>query len=102
MDSRNSIRAMGAHDSKIGHADSALWVFLDQADSLGTSLISGEAQSNFVEQSSIDFVNNLQLPRQEHFEPRNRPLFECLGEQGMVGIGQSLSRQVPGLIPSEM
>jgi len=40
---------MGAHDGKIGHADFPFWMFLDQADSLDTTLISGEAQSNFVE-----------------------------------------------------
>ena len=42
------------------------------------------------------------MTRQQHLEPIQRPFLQCFGQQGVIGVGQSPLRQVPGLVPAEM
>ena len=66
------------------------------------ALVAGEAGSNFIEQATVDLVDDLQVARQHQLEPRHRPFLERFGQQRVVGVGQSLLRDVPGLVPTEV
>lgn len=39
------------------------------------------------------------MPRQHAGEERQRPLFQCLGKQRVIGVGKGLAGDRPGLVP---
>ena len=41
------------------------------------------------------------MARQHQLEPPQRPFFQCLGQEGVVGVGKRAPRDVPGLVPSK-
>src|SRR5437870_5248220 len=52
--------------------------------------------------SAVDLEDDLQVARQQHLEPRERPFFERLGQQRVVRVRQRPLGEVPRLIPSEV
>src|SRR5208337_2836552 len=48
-----------------------------------------------------DFEDNLEMTRNQQLKIFNRPLLERLGQQGMVGVCQRSTRQIPGFVPSQ-
>ena len=64
-------------------------------------IVAGEAVPNVIEEPAIDFVDDFQLPRQQHFEPGQRPLFQRLGQQRVVRVGQRPRGQIPGFVPAQ-
>ena len=62
----------------------------------------GKRVANFVEQPAIDFKNDLEVARYQHLKPLDRPFLECFRQQRVIGISQRSSRQVPGVVPSEL
>ena len=75
--------------------------FLDKAHALRPRFVPWIAASDIVEEATIYLVNNLQMARDECLEKLDRPFFESLGKQGVIGVSQSADGDVPGLIPSE-
>ncbi len=59
MDSRDTVRAMGADDGKVGHSNLALGTFFYNAYALNTSFVFGKASSDLVNQAAIDFVDDI-------------------------------------------
>ena len=84
----HAVGAVRADDRQIGHADLPLGAFLDQADALDASLVAGEAAPDVIEQAPVDLVDDLQVARQHHLEPRQRPFLQRLGQQRVVGVGE--------------
>ena len=80
MNRRHTVGAMRADDRQIGHANLALGAFLDQAHALNASFIAGKARSNLIEQAAVDLVDDLQMTRQHHLEPFDRPLLQSFGQ----------------------
>ena len=76
--------------------------FLDQAHARDAALVAGEADPDGIEQAAVDLVDDLQVARQQHLEPRDRPFLQGFGQQGVVRVGQSPLREVPGLVPAEV
>ena len=102
VNGRHSIGAVRANNGKVRHADFALAAFFHEADALHTPLVAWEAKPNFIEQPTVDLVNDLQVTRKQSFKPRHRPFLQSLGQQGVIGVSKRLLRQVPGLIPSHV
>jgi hypothetical protein len=77
-----------ADDGQVGHADLSLATLLDQADALNRPGRRGSAAADVVEEAAVDLVDDLQLARQQHLEPGERPLLQRLGQQRVVGVGE--------------
>ena len=58
--------------------------------------------AHLVKKAPIDLIDDLEMARQDPLEQIDRPLFERLRAQGMVGIRQRPNGQIPGLVPAEI
>ena len=102
VDRGDAVGAVRAHDGEMRHAHVLLGTLLDQAHALDALLVAREARAHVVEQAPVDLVDDLELPRQQQLEPRDRPLLERLGQQRVVRVGERAPREVPGLVPAEL
>src|SRR5262249_13593672 len=102
MDRRDTVSAMRADDSKVGHPDLALWALFHETYSLNAVLISGKASSYLINQATIDFIDYFEVTGQHPFKPDDRPFLKSFGQERVISVGQSPSSKVPSLIPSEM
>src|SRR5271166_3016440 len=102
MNGGDAVGTVRAGDRHVRHAHFALGTFLDQAHALNASLVPGKASPDGPEKAAIDLVDDLQVTRQHALEPGERPFLQCLGQQRVIGIGQSPLREVPRLVPAEM
>ena len=75
--------------------------FLDQAHPFNARQVVREMLSHVVEQPAINLIDDLEVPRQQGFEPAHRPTFQCLGQQGVIRVAQRASRNVPGKVPGQ-
>ena len=55
-----------------------------------------------VQEAVVDFVNDLQMPRQDVFKEGDRPRFQRLGHQGVIGVPQRCLGDLPGLLPGQV
>src|SRR4029077_6058384 len=67
-----------------------------------TSRIAGEPCAHFIKKSSVDLEDDLQVSRQQQREPCQRPLFERLREQGVVGVRERTLSEPPCVVPTEV
>src|SRR5208337_4112541 len=74
----------------------------DEAHALNTAFICWKHTANIAQETSIDFVDNLELPWQQIFEPCHRPLLEGLGQQCVVGVCQGVLCDTPGVVPPKL
>ena len=88
VDGRHAVGAVRADDGQVGHADLALGALLDQAHARDAAVVAGEAGADVVEQAAVDLVDDLEVARQQHLEPGERPFLQRLGQQRVVGVGQ--------------
>src|SRR5215472_9507390 len=102
MHSRHTIRAVRADYREISHADLARRRLFYQADAFDATIVARELGPDLIEKPAINLVNDLQLPGQKGFKPRNRPLLERFRQESVVGVGQGFSCKIPGLIPAEV
>ena len=51
---------------------------------------------NLLKKSLVDLIDDFQVPGEHGLEVLHGPLFECLGENGVVGVSQGAASQVPG------
>ena len=98
---RHAVGAVRADDGEVRHADLLRLALLDEAYARDPSVVAGETGANVVKEAAIDFVDDLELSRQHHLEPWQRPLLQRLGQQRVVRVGERALREIPGLVPSE-
>ena len=55
--------------------------------------------AQLVEMHGVDEIDDLHMARQQPLHQRHRPGFERLGQQRMIGVGESRLRDAPGLFP---
>src|SRR5579863_5728883 len=84
MDLCHSIRAVRTYDRQIRHPDFALRCLLHQARTLNTALVARKTASKRIEQTTINFEDDLEVARQQDFEPLERPLFERFGKESVI------------------
>ena len=102
VDRGDAVGAVRADDRQVGHADVLGRPFLDQADRATRPSSPGIAGPDVVEQPAIDFVDDLQVARQQQLEPVDRPFLQRLGQQRVVRVRQRPLGEVPGLVPAEV
>src|SRR3954452_23248100 len=96
-----SIRAVGTGNRQIGHPNLAPGVLIHQAYSLKASIISRKTLPSFIKEPAIHFVDKLQMPWKYSFEPRERPLLQCLGQQSVICVCKGILCDRPSLVPSK-
>ena len=66
------------------------------------SLSPGMLGRDLVEQRAVDQVDDLQVPRQQPLEERDRPDLERLGQQRVVGVREHAARDGPRALPVDL
>ncbi|MNS84266.1 hypothetical protein D3C72_1180840 [compost metagenome] len=96
---RHAIDAVRAQKRQIAHTDTPAVVFLDQRHRTQHIEIMNAFGPQGVDVKGIDQVDDLHVPRQHALHQADRPGFQGLGQQGVVGISQGVDGQVPSGIP---
>lgn len=91
-----------ANNGEVGHADKLAVALLDDGHAPDTVNVAREALGDVVEEVQVDHVDDLQVAGQEVLEERNRPLFEGLGKNGVVGVRENLGGDLPGDIVGDL
>src|SRR5215467_9581051 len=102
MNSGNAVGTVRADDRKVCHTNLPYRPLFNKADALDAAFVTWESYSYFIEQPTINLVNDFELPWEKTLKPPCRPLLQGLGQQGMIGISQSFPGQLPSLVPSEV
>src|SRR5271165_6220494 len=102
MNLRHTVRAVGAYDRQMRHANLLGGPLFDEAHALNTTFIDWKYPADIAKETSIDFVDDLQLPWQQLFEPCHRPLLKGLGQQCVVGVRQGVLCDTPGVVPPKL
>ena len=95
----HAVHGERTHDGEVGHADHLAAAFLDEAHAGETGVVAGPLHADHAQEAGVDFVNDLEVTRQELFEQADGPLFEGFGHQGVVRVGERLGDDFPGVVP---
>ena len=76
VDRRNPVGAVRPDNGHVRHAYPAPAILLDEAHPADAPVISWKAAPDVVEKAAIDLVDDLEVARQQQFEPGKRPFFE--------------------------
>ena len=98
---RDPVDGMATDGGQVCHPNTLGAVLADDRHPPNPVLIAGELRADFVEEPSVDFVDDLQVPRQELLEHLQRPGLQRLRQQRVVGIGQRRDCGRPGFVPAE-
>src|SRR3974390_1159304 len=101
MNCGNAVGAVQTENGEIRHTNLEDRPFLDQAHTCNKILVSRESFPHVIEEAPIDLVDDLEEPGRHDAKPLDRPSFECLGKQCVVGVGGRFLGNVPSLIPTE-
>ena len=62
-------------------------------------VVAGPLHADHAQEACVDFVNDLEVTREELLEEADRPLLEGFRHQGVVRVGERLGDDVPGFVP---
>ena len=101
VDGGHAVGAVRADDGHVRHADFSGFPFFDQAHAGNPCVVAGIAGAHVIEEAAVDFINDLQLPRQHHLEPPQGPCLERLGQERVIGVGEGAAGEIPCKVPAE-
>lgn len=101
MDCSHSVYGVAPHDTQIGHSDFLYVTLLYDGKILEFSDVSGVLFSHFLEPDEVNQVNNFEMAREKSSEKIHAPFFQRLGENGVVGVGETSVNDIPGLFVLE-
>ncbi len=99
MEFGDTVDRVAADHRQIGHAHIPFAVFVDDRQAGDFSVVARKLQANLLQEAAVDLVDDLDVARQHSGEQGQRPLFQGLGQQGVVGVGERLFGDLPGLLP---
>ena len=99
VEPRHAVDVVAADGGEIGHAHVALAALVNERHPRHAGVVAGEPGADLVEEAPVDFVDDLQVARQELAEQAHGPFLQRLGQQGVVGVGEGVPRHVPGGVP---
>src|SRR5262249_2608529 len=102
MNLRHAVGAVTPNHGEMSHAHLSRWLLLDETHAPDTIAVSWIAALDVVEETAIDLIDDLQMPRDQHLEQLNRPLLERLWEQSVVRVREGAYGEVPGLLPAAL
>lgn len=97
----NTIDLVRSNHSKVCHAYHLRLRFLDDGHIREQLTVLGERALNELQEIQVDVVDDLQMAWQQVLEERDGPLLQCLRQDRVVGVAESLADDVPGIIPVE-
>ena len=95
----HAVDGMAADAGQMRHAHILLAALVDERQPRQTLVVPGKAHPHLVQKAPVDLVDDLQVPRQHVSEERQRPFFQGLRQQGVVGVGEGAPCDLPGLLP---
>ena len=98
----HAVHGERTHDGEVGHADHLAVAFFDEAHAGEAGVVARPLHGDHAQEAGVDFVDNLQVTRQELFEQADRPLFKSFGHQGVVRVGERLGHDFPGFVPFQV
>ena len=98
----DAVGRAAADDAEVGHPHRLLRLLLDDAHPLEPVEVAGEPGRHLAQEAAVDFVDDLQVPRQEPLEHADRPALQRLGQQRVVGVAGGVDGQLPGLAPLDV
>ena len=101
VDLGHAISAVAPNNRQVGHAHLLHGCFLDQARAHDARLVLREARPHVVQEAAIDLIDDLEVSGETNLEEMDWPLFQGLGQQGVIGVCQRPRGQIPGLVPAE-
>ena len=78
--------------ARLPHAHLAAALLVDQRDRGAEVDIAGAARVGQRQMRGVDAVDDLQVPRQQPLEQLDRPAFQRLRQQRVVGVGEGRRR----------
>ncbi len=99
MQGGDAIHGVGADDGQVRHAHLLLESLFDDGHLSQLLAINPGNAGEPAQEAMIDAEDDLRMPRQHMFQQRQAPLLQGFRQQRVVGVGQSLARQLPGVIP---
>ncbi len=96
---RDAVDRMAADDGQVAHADLAAGFLVNDRNAPQSLDIARPAVADLLQEAMIDFEDDLQVPRQNAFEQRDRPALQGFRQQCVVCVRAGLLRDFPGLIP---
>ena len=96
---RHAVHLMAADDSEMRHADALVGRVVDDGHAAQQLGIAGIAMHHIAHEAVVDFVDDLQVPRQHALEQRHRPGLQRFRHQRVVGVGEGARGDIPGMRP---
>src|SRR6516165_5977863 len=90
---------MACYGGEVCHADVTSPAFVNERQARDSFVIIGILRTHLVKEATIDFVNDLQVAREQVREEPDRPLLQGLRQQGMICVGDRATGDMPGAIP---
>ena len=99
MEGGDAVDRMAAHAREMRHTDVLVPCFVDQREPPEQLIVAGIPLTHVVQETTIDLVDDFQVPRQRFAEERHGPLLEGLRQKRVVRVAAGLPGNRPGLIP---
>ncbi len=91
----DAVDVVASDDRQIGHPQPSFAVLLEDRHPLQALGPAGESAPHRVHESAVDLVDDLQVAGDEGLHQRNRPRFQGLRQQGVVGVGAGGAGESP-------
>jgi len=101
MQRGDAVDGMAADAGEMRHAHAARARLADQRHARHPRVVAGEARPHFIEKTPVDLVDDFEMARQQLGEQRQRPGFQRLRQQGVVGVAKARHGEGPGCVPVE-
>ena len=102
MELGDAVDGVGADDAEVGHAHMGVVALLDDGHALTQCLVGGVVDMDLSLEAPVDLLDQLKVSWQQAPEQAHRPALERLGQQGVVGVGDGGSGDLPGLVPVQL
>ena len=99
MQLSHPVDAVRTDGGQVCHSHGPGTGFVNQRHTAYALPVMGEARAYFLKEPMVDGIDYLQMSRQEAGEKGYRPSLQRLGQEGMVGVGESILRNLPRGIP---
>ena len=95
----NAVDFDAGDGGQVRHPNRALGVVTDDGHSAHPQLIARVGLAHLVEEVLVNAIDDFHMPRQQPLHEADRPDLQCLGQQGVAGVGEALAGDAPGVLP---
>lgn len=101
MKLRNTVDLVAADHGKVCHAHHLGLRFLNDGNTTQHVAVLGEVTLNILQELQVDVVDDLKVTRKKMLKQRDRPLLQCLWQDGVVRVTEGRLHNGPRLVPFE-